>query len=53
MEGRGMAKIGTIGDLTCFSFYATKNFTSAEGGAITHQAMMRWRKKSPSPACTE
>ena len=35
MEGRGMAKIGTIGDLTCFSFYATKNFTSAEGGAIT------------------
>ena len=37
MEGRGMAKIGTIGDLTCFSFYATKNFTSAEGGAITTQ----------------
>jgi dTDP-4-amino-4,6-dideoxygalactose transaminase len=35
MEGRGMAKIGTIGDLTCFSFYATKNFTTAEGGAIT------------------
>ncbi len=35
LEGRGMTKIGTIGDLTCFSFYATKNFTSAEGGAIT------------------
>ena len=35
MEGRGMAKIGTIGELTCFSFYATKNFTTAEGGAIT------------------
>jgi dTDP-4-amino-4,6-dideoxygalactose transaminase len=35
MDGRGMAKIGTIGDLSCFSFYATKNFTSAEGGAIT------------------
>jgi dTDP-4-amino-4,6-dideoxygalactose transaminase len=35
MDGRGMAKIGTIGDLTCFSFYATKNFTSAEGGMIT------------------
>jgi dTDP-4-amino-4,6-dideoxygalactose transaminase len=35
MEGRGMTKIGTIGDLTCFSFYATKNFTTAEGGAIT------------------
>lgn len=35
LEGRGMAKVGTIGDLTCFSFYATKNFTSAEGGMIT------------------
>ena len=35
MDGRGMAKVGTIGDLTCFSFYATKNITSAEGGMIT------------------
>ncbi len=35
MDGRGMTKIGTIGDLTCFSFYATKNITSAEGGMIT------------------
>jgi dTDP-4-amino-4,6-dideoxygalactose transaminase len=35
LDGRGMTKIGTIGDLTCFSFYATKNFTSAEGGMIT------------------
>ncbi|HYB90193.1 MAG TPA: DegT/DnrJ/EryC1/StrS family aminotransferase [Candidatus Binataceae bacterium] len=35
MDGRGTAKIGTIGDLTCFSFYATKNFTAAEGGMIT------------------
>src|SRR5580704_15455844 len=31
MEGRGKVKIGTIGDLSCFSFYATKNITSAEG----------------------
>ena len=30
-----MTRIGTIGDLTCFSFYATKNITSAEGGMIT------------------
>ncbi len=35
MEGRGTTKIGTTGDLTCFSFYATKNITSAEGGMIT------------------
>jgi UDP-4-amino-4,6-dideoxy-N-acetyl-beta-L-altrosamine transaminase len=27
--------IGTIGDLTCFSFYATKNMTTGEGGAIS------------------
>lgn len=28
-------KIGTIGDFTSFSFYATKNMTTAEGGAVT------------------
>lgn len=28
-------KIGSIGDFTCFSFYATKNITTAEGGMIT------------------
>jgi dTDP-4-amino-4,6-dideoxygalactose transaminase len=28
-------KVGTIGHLTCFSFYATKNVTTAEGGMIT------------------
>ena len=27
--------IGNVGDLTCFSFYATKNITTAEGGMIT------------------
>lgn len=27
--------IGTIGDLTAFSFYATKNLTTAEGGMLT------------------
>jgi dTDP-4-amino-4,6-dideoxygalactose transaminase len=35
MDGRGMVRIGTIGDISCFSFYATKNITSAEGGMIT------------------
>jgi dTDP-4-amino-4,6-dideoxygalactose transaminase len=28
-------KIGTIGDYTAFSFYATKNLTTAEGGMLT------------------
>jgi dTDP-4-amino-4,6-dideoxygalactose transaminase len=27
-------RIGTHGNLTCFSFYATKNITTAEGGAV-------------------
>jgi dTDP-4-amino-4,6-dideoxygalactose transaminase len=27
--------VGTLGDLTCFSFYATKNLTTGEGGMIT------------------
>jgi dTDP-4-amino-4,6-dideoxygalactose transaminase len=28
-------KIGTIGDLTCFSFYVTKNVLTVEGGMVT------------------
>lgn len=28
-------KIGSISDLACFSFYVTKNITTAEGGMIT------------------
>jgi dTDP-4-amino-4,6-dideoxygalactose transaminase len=28
-------QVGNIGDLTCFSFYVTKNLTTAEGGMIT------------------
>lgn len=28
-------RIGTIGDLTCFSFYATKTMTTGEGGMVT------------------
>jgi len=27
--------VGSIGDLGCFSFYATKNITTAEGGIVT------------------
>jgi len=28
-------KVGTFGHSTCFSFYATKNITTGEGGAVT------------------
>ena len=27
--------VGSIGDITCFSFYATKNLTTGEGGMVT------------------
>ena len=30
--------VGSIGDLTAFSFYATKNLTTAEGGMLTGSA---------------
>lgn len=29
------AKVGSIGDITCFSFYAGKNMTTGEGGMVT------------------
>jgi len=29
------ARIGTTADFTCFSFYATKNLTTGEGGMVT------------------
>jgi dTDP-4-amino-4,6-dideoxygalactose transaminase len=31
------AKIGAIGDLTCFSFYVTKNVVTADGGDYHHR----------------
>ena len=31
----GEKLIGTIGDITCFSFYATKNISTGEGGMAT------------------
>ena len=42
-------RIGTIGDLTSFSFYPTKNMTTGEGGMITTEdeglanEMRKWR----------
>lgn len=36
IEGaRDGVRVGQLGDAACFSFYATKNITSGEGGAIT------------------
>jgi dTDP-4-amino-4,6-dideoxygalactose transaminase len=36
VEGVSMGrKIGTAADFTCFSFYATKNLTTGEGGMVT------------------
>lgn len=37
-------KIGTIGDMTCFSFYATKTLTTGEGGMVTTQNR-KWAEK--------
>jgi dTDP-4-amino-4,6-dideoxygalactose transaminase len=31
----GGVKVGTAADVTCFSFYATKNLTTGEGGMLT------------------
>jgi dTDP-4-amino-4,6-dideoxygalactose transaminase len=31
-------KIGTIGDITCFSFYATKTLATGEGGMVTTES---------------
>ncbi len=42
IEGvRDGVKVGELGDMACFSFYATKNITSGEGGAISchHEAL--------------
>lgn len=30
-----LKKVGTIGDITCFSFYATKTLSTGEGGMVT------------------
>ena len=39
-------KIGSIGDITCFSFYASKNVTTGEGGmAVTDNKMFAKKMK--------
>jgi dTDP-4-amino-4,6-dideoxygalactose transaminase len=36
--------IGTIGDITCFSFYATKTITTGEGGMATTESL-EWAER--------
>ncbi|MGE3276391.1 MAG: DegT/DnrJ/EryC1/StrS family aminotransferase [Vicinamibacterales bacterium] len=59
----GAGKVGATADFTCFSFYATKNLTTGEGGMVTtaspeHAAFLRtaalhgmnrdaWRRYAP------
>jgi dTDP-4-amino-4,6-dideoxygalactose transaminase len=38
--------LGGIGDTTCFSFYATKNLTTAEGGMLTTNDKALYEKAS-------
>lgn len=33
-SSRGSVRVGQLGDLSCFSFYATKSITCGEGGAV-------------------
>ncbi|OGM02427.1 hypothetical protein A2115_03120 [Candidatus Woesebacteria bacterium GWA1_41_8] len=49
IEGsRDGVRVGELGDLACFSFYATKNITSGEGGAISCHNIKtyEWLKKA-------
>ena len=41
----GNKKIGTLGDITCFSFYATKTLTTGEGGMFV-TANKEWAEKA-------
>ena len=47
IEGqRDGVRVGELGDMACFSFYATKNITSGEGGAIScHSQLLADRLK--------
>jgi len=49
IEGeRDGVQVGELGDVACFSFYATKNITCGEGGAITtkDQNIYEWFLKA-------
>ena len=40
----GKKKLGTFGDLACFSFYANKLITSGEGGAVLTNSQAQYEK---------
>ncbi len=42
-------KIGNIGDITCFSFYVTKNIVTGEGGMVTTNHK-EWANKDLRPS---
>jgi UDP-4-amino-4-deoxy-L-arabinose-oxoglutarate aminotransferase len=49
IEGeRDGVRVGHLSDVSCFSFYATKNITSGEGGAIAtnNKEIYEWIKKA-------
>jgi dTDP-4-amino-4,6-dideoxygalactose transaminase len=51
IEGkRDRVRPGQLGDIACFSFYATKNITCGEGGAIStnEEKIYKWFKKASS-----
>lgn len=47
--------VGALGDIACFSFYATKNLTCGEGGAITcnDPAIYEWMLKARQHGITK
>lgn len=48
-------RVGQLGDAACFSFYATKNMTSGEGGAVvTNDASLKdWLSKARQHGITK
>lgn len=56
LEGkRDGIRPGQLGDIACFSFYATKNITCGEGGAIAtnNKDIYTWLKKARSHGLTK
>ena len=45
-------RVGTIGDVTAFSFYATKNLTTGEGGMLTTADGALGRAAADRAGCT-